>query len=526
MSEEIKKELEEKAEAAEAAAAEAANEAAEAEAVGAAEEVIEGAKEAAAEKAEEAAEAEAAVEAEVQAEAAEAANEVAELESIGASEDVIEAAKEAAEEKAEEVTDAAVEIVEEGAEPTTPELKPAVKPERVIKKKGLSTGGIIGIIVGGVVVLCGLVALVLFVILPMFGVEVFPKMPGKFTLGDYSKIEVLNSAVEVPESLIDSNIASALSANVTSEPVYEGVVEEGDDIHIVYTGRLKENDEEFDGGATGDAGTNIIVGSSGYIDGFDSQLVGKNVGDEFEIEVKFPEDYQSENLAGKDAIFKIKVEYKNVSKTPELTDAWAQEYAANNIDDAEIEINTVEQLKDYIYNKIYQSKLNQAIVDYMLSILTVESYDEELEMQLIEYSATNLNYYASMYGVDADSLVMYSGYNSALEYETEEAEYYMQHDMIFSKVMQDKHLSISDEEMDAQLQTYLDESGYGDQYTLQEFKDTVGETWLYVYKVMEVKAGVALEALKENVVFVDELTNPPTEETTAVDESVPAEIAE
>lgn len=83
------------------------------------------------------------------------------------------------------------------------------------------------------------------------------------------------------------------------------VVEEGDTVNIDYTGYL--DGEAFDGGSTDGAGTDITLGSSGYIDGFDDGVIGHEVGETFDIDVTFPDDYWEESLAGQPVVFTVTI---------------------------------------------------------------------------------------------------------------------------------------------------------------------------------------------------------------------------
>lgn len=82
-------------------------------------------------------------------------------------------------------------------------------------------------------------------------------------------------------------------------------VADGDTVNIDYVGTV--DGVEFDGGSTNGAGTDLVIGSGSYIDDFEDQLIGAHPGDEVQVEVTFPEDYGSQDLAGKDAVFSVTV---------------------------------------------------------------------------------------------------------------------------------------------------------------------------------------------------------------------------
>lgn len=178
----------------------------------------------------------------------------------------------------------------------------------------------------------------------------------------------------------------------------------------------------------------------------------------------------------------------------ELTDDWVADYASTHSD---VDASNVEEFRAYIEDYAYKTYLHNAIMNYMISITTVNTYDELVEADLIEYAAQNLENYAAAYSVDADTLASYYGYESALAYEQEIAHNYMQTIIILDKVLKDKDITYTDEDVDNDLQEYLTENG--NLQTLEEYKETVGDTWCYLYENLTFKYNLATTALEENV---------------------------
>ena len=178
----------------------------------------------------------------------------------------------------------------------------------------------------------------------------------------------------------------------------------------------------------------------------------------------------------------------------ELTDEWVEDYALTHSD---VDASNVEEFRAYIEDYAYKTYLHNAIMNYMISITTVNTYDELVEADLIEYAAQNLENYAAAYSVDADTLASYYGYESALAYEQEIAHNYMQTIIILDKVLKDKDITYTDEDVDNDLQEYLTENG--NLQTLEEYKETVGDTWCYLYENLTFKYNLATTALEENV---------------------------
>ena len=186
----------------------------------------------------------------------------------------------------------------------------------------------------------------------------------------------------------------------------------------------------------------------------------------------------------------------------ELTDEWCASYASDVL--GRDDITDIDGFRTYIHDYIYEHFLHSAMIEYLKSITTVKSYDEDVLAKLMEYSDTGLTYYASMYGMDKASLVSAYGYASVEEYETEEAHSYMDTIMMLDKIMKDKKLSYTQEDVDADMQRYININGLADTYTLEDFKEQSGETWCYLYENLQFKTDFIMKAIEDNVVIVDD----------------------
>lgn len=446
-----------------------------------------------AEEMEEAAEA---AEAEVAEDSAAAADIEANAQDVGA--DILAAGaaieeEEIAEAKAEEAAvDAAVEEAE--VEADAAHKGAAVKEPPIIKKKKkLDKTNVIVIVVAAVIVLA---------CLAFVGIKsgwFTPKQKAKIEVEEFDKIEVLNSAVEVTDDTVQQYITNILQSQSTSEQVTEGVVADGDQLNIDYVGKLAETGEVFDGGSA--QGQSLTIGSGTMIDGFESGLIGAEIGKTKTISVTFPADYQNTQLAGKPATFDVTINSKIVTVVPELTDEFVHTYSHNYL---EKELTSVEELEEYVHDYIYNYYLHTAMFEDLQTKATSVSYDEDAEAKLVEYAMDSLDYYAAMYGTTPDEYAVMYGYNTALEYATEEAHYYLDTIMLVDKIVKDKKITWTDADLDQSIALYMARNGYNEQYSLEEFKTQSGETWLYLYENLEFKFDLAMEALEDQVVFVDQ----------------------
>ena len=124
-------------------------------------------------------------------------------------------------------------------------------------------------------------------------------------LGDYKGLTYTETDTSVSDEEVESQINSTLTAHATPEQIKDRAVEDGDTVNIDYVGKI--DDVAFDGGSTDGNGTDLVIGSGSYIDNFEEQLIGAHPGDEVEVKVTFPDDYQATDLAGKEAVFDVTV---------------------------------------------------------------------------------------------------------------------------------------------------------------------------------------------------------------------------
>ena len=347
-------------------------------------------------------------------------------------------------------------------------------------------------------------------------IEVPTSENGEITLEDYSTIEVNEADVTISDESVDSYIDSIISYATTTETVTEGTAEDGDTVNIAYSGVLEGEEEVFDSSDSYD----LTLGSGTFIDGFEEQVVGHEIGETFDINVTFPEDYSAEEYAGKNATFTITINSKSVANVPELNDEFVKEFSAANMD---TELNTVDELKEYTYNYLYDNALYSAIYNVLLEKETVISYSESDFELLKNYSNESLAYYASMlqqYGyTDAteDTAAQMYGYDTAEAYTVAEAQHYLGLTMLFDKIASDLGIEVTDEEVDEEIAAYMDSYGYTDTYTVEEFKELSGDAWVMLIKKLQVEYRKVMEALRDNVVIIpaaeEETTEAPADDT-------------
>ncbi len=267
------------------------------------------------------------------------------------------------------------------------------------------------------------------------------------TLGQYKGIEAEKSAVEVSEEEIDAEVRKLADRNSTVETV-ERPAENGDTVVIDYEGFM--NDVPFEGGAG--EGHSLKLGSGTFIPGFEDQLVGASAGEDREVNVTFPEDYGAEDLAGKPAVFKVKVKEVKATNTPELDDEFAKDVSET--------ADTMEQLRDELKEKLLKEKTDSAesafkdaVMEKALENMTAVIPDAMVEEQLdstmqqlsmsMQQSGFTLEQYAQMMSTTVQGI---------RDSQRESAVSQIKNTLLLEKVAETENIEITDEQVETAYQ--------------------------------------------------------------------------
>ena len=225
-------------------------------------------------------------------------------------------------------------------------------------------------------------------------------------------------------------------------------VEDGDTVNIDYVGTV--DGEEFSGGNTNGAGTDLVIGSGSYIDDFEDQLIGKNIGDEVEVNVTFPEEYHAKELAGKPALFKVAVKGIKVKELPELDDEFAGEVS---------EFDTLDEYKKDIEAKILERKQKEAasenenrVVDKVVAGASMEIPDRMVEGQIDNMVQDTARRMESQ-GLNMDLYMKYTGMTmeQMREQMKPQALKRIQTRLVLEEVVKAENLQVSDERLDEEI---------------------------------------------------------------------------
>ena len=286
---------------------------------------------------------------------------------------------------------------------------------------------------------------------------------------DYKNITVAKADVEYTEEKMASDIESALSQHKVANTDPSLAAVDGDTLNIDYVGTV--DGVEFEGGSTGGAGTDLTLGSHSYVDDFEAQLVGSHPGDNVTVEVTFPEDYSSEDLQGKDAVFEVVV--NSIQVLPEFDDAFVAEHYGDIA-------TTTEGYKEYLKTTNELSNLQTYLTNYISENAVANSVDDGYLKYLKGIGKYEQESYYNSYN---ETMMAYTGspvYNSFSEYtgmSNAEFEAYLEEecltraavDMTYQYIFQDAGLTIEDGDYETkaeQLGTTAFDT-YGRKYIMQ-----------------------------------------------------------
>ena len=230
-------------------------------------------------------------------------------------------------------------------------------------------------------------------------------------LVDYKNMVVPAEYCTPDEATIDGWIESQMPAVQTTE----GVVANGDTVNIDYVGYI--DGVAFNGGSTNGMGTEVTIGVTQYIDDFLQQLIGHNVGDIFDVEVTFPEDYGMEDVKGKDAVFSVRINYKYADITADqLTDAQVAEYFAD------LGVKTVKQLRQYVADELGYTMMGSYIYNEVFANSTVDPIPETAVELQGDYILASMEMQAMNYGLSLEDMLLMYGFADAEEFKLINAE--------------------------------------------------------------------------------------------------------
>jgi len=310
-------------------------------------------------------------------------------------------------------------------------------------------------------------------------------------LGKYKGIEVEKADLEVTDADIDAELDRVRKLNSREITVTDRAVQKDDTVKIDYEGFI--DGEAFDGGK--DEGHNLTIGSGTFIPGFEDQLIGKNIGDDVEVKVPFPDDYHEASLAGKEAVFKCHIHEIHAKELPELDDEFASDVS---------DFDTLEEYKADLKKTLGERKekeLRNSREDACVRSLILDSEMELPEAMILTQQRQILNEFMmqiQMQGMDPNQYLKMLGGSQErfLEQMRPQALERIQARLVLEAVAKAENITISDEEYEEKLKEIAARS-YTDVAKLKEMYTERDEKQLRSDFVVEKAAKFLVDNVKE-----------------------------
>lgn len=266
------------------------------------------------------------------------------------------------------------------------------------------------------------------------------------TLGEYKGLEYTAEPVEVTEEEVEAELKKTQEQNSRTVTVEDRAVENGDITVIDFEGFV--DGEAFEGGKGNDY--ELVIGSHSFIDTFEEQLIGKNIGEEVDVNVTFPEEYQATELAGKPALFKVTVKGIKIKELPELDDEFASDVS---------DFDTIAEYKESIRKNIEEKKEKEAktarenaLVDKVIENATMEIPEamvKEQSRQMLQDFAQRMQ----MQGLSMEQYMQYTGMNveQMLEQMQPQALKRIQTRLVLEAIAAAETIEVTEEDIDKEL---------------------------------------------------------------------------
>ena len=298
-------------------------------------------------------------------------------------------------------------------------------------------------------------------------VEVKPEV----FLGEYKGLEIEAVPTEVSDEMIDNEIDKQRHLNARRINIDDRAAEEGDKVNIDFEGKI--DGVAFDGGTAEDQ--ELELGSGSFIPGFEEGIVGHEVGEAFDIEVSFPEDYHSEELKGKDAVFSITLNSVAVEELPEVDDEFIKDISEfDTVDEykEDLKKQKVEEVeanaKNIRMDRVLEAAAANAKVD-VPDVMVRNAIDEQIRNMdnNMRSQGIQLEQYLQMLGQSLDD------FKDSMR---PDAEREVLKSLVLEAIVAEEKFEVTDDELEAYAREMSERYFKGDEDKLEEMIKTMMET--------------------------------------------------
>ena len=312
----------------------------------------------------------------------------------------------------------------------------------------------------------------------------------EISLKKYKGLKAEKQPVKVEASEINAELKSLAERNARMISVEDRAAKKGDTVVIDFEGFIE--DKAFEGGKA--EGHSLELGSGQFIPGFEDQIIGHNIGDDFDVNVEFPKDYGAEELAGKPAVFKVKLHEIKVKELPEIDDEFAKDVS---------EFDTLKEFKADLKKKALERKekaadealendLVQQIVDGIEGEIPEAMFEKRLNQSVEEFA-----YRLQSQGMDFDTYLKYTG-GSIDDFKKNfrpQAEMQVKYRLALEKIVELEDIKADDEAIEAEYKKLAE--GYG--VDADKVKAVIPQSEIE----KDVSVGKAIDFVKANAVITE-----------------------
>lgn len=322
-------------------------------------------------------------------------------------------------------------------------------------------------------------------------IEAVVAVKPEVTLGDYTGLEVEKVSAEISDEDLEMELKKQQEMNGRLVSVEDRAIENGDTAIIDFEGFV--DGVAFEGGKG--ENHNLEIGSGSFIPGFEEQLIGKNVGEDVDVNVTFPDQYQSDELAGKDAVFKVAVKGIKVKELPELDDEFAKDTS---------EFDTLEELKADIKAKMEESAKSQSeaatrdrVIDAVVANMTAEIPDQMVESE-IDGMLQDFEYQLRYQGLDLEKYLQFSGttMQEMREQMQDDALTRVKTSLTLETISKKENIEVTEEDLEKEFERLAEMQGQ----SVDEIKKMLGSQTDYMKASIETRKTV--DFLVENAKLV------------------------
>ena len=313
------------------------------------------------------------------------------------------------------------------------------------------------------------------------------------TLGAYEGVEVPKTEINVTDEEVDAEVDKEREKNSRTTTVEDRGVENGDMIKLDFDGSV--DGVAFDGGKA--ENYDLTVGSGSFIPGFEEQLVGVKAGEEKEVKVTFPEDYHAKDLAGKEAVFKCKVNEIKVKELPEANDEFAQDVS---------EFDTLAEYKEDLKKKLTERK--EAAAKNAKEAAAVEAAVADAEMDIpdamvdgqVRQMANDFARRIQSQGLTVDQYFQFTGMTAEklMDQMKPEALKRIKNSLVLEAIAAKENFEIAEEKIEEELKKMSE--AY--KMEVDKIKEALGESGLDQMKA-ELKIQAAVDFIRDKATEVE-----------------------